>query len=340
MTRERTTGLKALGCLVALFVAQILGVTTGCQKSATQGGSKGPDVPRLVSGRLPELGDYLPPLDEGRLEVAPPKEWIVSPRSEKYIVRFQADSGSAYPTVLVMGSNSERFKTVTPENLEAFAKSVAAELESAGTKTTVKMGRIGDLIGVTYTRRAKVKDNFGGIVERLFFDTVVAGRRYQFELRCPPEMVGLAEPYFYAVVSGAKVHAVGELESEEELESGEVTETPPKAEEQPAGQAQQKPAEKEPPAAEQPKVEAPKPEAKPAQKPTSQKTLPPEKEKGQAKPAEQAPAEKPKEEAKKPEEPPAESQSAKEASQESKPEEKPKGKETGDLLKDLDALLQ
>ncbi len=332
MTRNRTIGLGVLGCLLVFAAVQILGVTTGCQKSATQGGSKGSEVPSLVSGRLPELGDYLPPLDEGRLEVAPPKDWVVSPRSESYIVRFQADSGSTYPTVLVVGTNSERFKAVTPENLEAFAKSVAAELESAGTKTTVKIGRVGDMIGVTYTRRAKVKDNFGGIVERLFFDTVVAGRRYQFELRCPPEMVGLAEPYFYAIVSGAKVHAVGELESEE------VTEAPPKAEEKPAAQGEQKSAEKQPPASEQAKSEALKPEAKPSHKPAGEKTPPPEK--SQAKPAEQAPTEKPKEETKAPEKPPAEPQPAKEAAPESKPEEKPKEKKTEDLLKDVDALLQ
>jgi len=327
-----------LGLLIS--VVYMLTGSFGCQKPTGQSDSKGVDVPRLVSGRLPELGDYLPPLDEGRLELAPPKDWTVSPRSTRYIIRFQADSGSTYPSVLVVGTTSDRFKTVTAENLEAFAKSVAAELQSAGTNTTVKMGRIGNLIGVTYSRRAKVKDDFGGIVERLFFDTVVAGRRYQFELRCPPEMVGLAEPYFFAIVNGAKIASVAELEEEGLAEGGSAAAE--KAKPQP--QAEEKPPAKAPVTAEKPKTEAPKAEAKPAEKPAGQAAQKPAPQtaesspasKKEEKPSQQPPAEKPKE----PEKPAPKAEPPKEAAPETKPEEKPKGKKTEDVLKDVDALLQ
>jgi hypothetical protein len=290
---------------------------------------------------LPELGDYLPPLDEGRLELAPPKDWAVAPRSSKYIVRFQADTNSAYPSVLVVGSTSERFKAVTAENLEAFAKAVAAELESAGTKTTVKMGRVGNLVGVTYTRRARIKGDFGGIVERLFFDTVVGGRRYQFELRCPPEMVGLAEPYFFAIVNGAKVASVTELEDELPREESVVA---GKKEEKPQQQAEEKPGQKVTATSEKPGTQVAETKPASSEKPTGQvsqepgKASPKADQKAAAK--QEAASQTAKEETKEPEKTAPKAEAALQPSQEGKPEEKPKSKKTEDLLKDVDALLQ
>ncbi|GIX01742.1 MAG: hypothetical protein KatS3mg112_0679 [Thermogutta sp.] len=184
----------------------------GCGKSRSGGDSETPSVARLDVGELPGLGDPLPPLDEGRLEISPPRDWVVSPRSSRYIVRFQAAEGSPYPTVIVTAQDCQQFRNIDAANVGAFAKFVASELASAGVKTTVKTGQIGQLVGVIYTRRARVKDALGGIVDRMFFDTVVAGRRYQFELRSPPENVGLAEPYFLAIVRGTKISGVGELE--------------------------------------------------------------------------------------------------------------------------------
>jgi|GEM_PF-844341 len=341
MTQTKKAWYGVLGWLLVIVVAFLLVGAIGCQKPAAQGDPKTTDVPRLVSGRLPELGDYLPPLDEGRLELAPPKDWAVAPRSNRYIVRFQADTNSTYPSVLVVGSTSERFKAVTAENLEAFAKAVAAELESAGAKTTVKMGRIGNLIGVTYTRRARVKDDFGGIVERLFFDTVVAGRRYQFELRCPPEMVGLAEPYFFAIVSGAKVASVTELE--DELPEGESV-VSAKKEEKPQRQAEEKPGQEATTASEKPKTQVAEIKPTSSEKPTGQvsqepgKASPKTDQKAAAK--QDAASQAAKEESKEPEKTAPKVESAPPPSQEGKPEEKPKGKKTEDVLKDVDALLQ
>ncbi|MBC7351089.1 MAG: hypothetical protein H5U08_01915 [Thermogutta sp.] len=306
---------------VAVFCVAIgaLVLSGGCGKSRSGGDNETPSVARLDVGELPGLGDPLPPLDEGRLEISPPRDWVVSPRSSRYIVRFQAAEGSPYPTVIVTAQDCQQFKNIDAGNVGAFAKFVASELASAGVKTTVKTGQIGQLVGVMYTRRARVKDALGGIVDRVFFDTVVAGRRYQFELRSPPENVGLAEPYFLAIVRGAKISGVGELE-----ETLAAEETGAKSERKngpsPASGTAQQP-KKEAVAAqkgEKPVEQAKTTEQKPEKPVIPEKSAPAQTAAQQTKPASPA----------KPEP--------------SQPEDsgKKKGKSAEDLLKEVDKLLQ
>jgi hypothetical protein len=317
------SNLRRVRIGVSFVVIGALVLSEGCGKSGAPSDGGSPSVARLDAGELPSLGDPLPPLDEGRLEISPPRDWVVSPRSNRYIVRFQAGEGNPYPTVIVTAQDCPQFKNIDAGNVGAFAKFVASELASAGVKTTVKTGQIGQLIGVMYTRRAKVKDALGGIVDRVFFDTVVAGRRYQFELRSPPETVGLAEPYLLAIVRGTKITGVGELEeplaSEENASKPEAKTAPA-----PASKAPQKP-EKETAASQKPEKPAPQaktPEQKPEQPATAEKSSPasrPEETTAQqTKPA--SPAQ------------PEQSQSEDGG--------KKKGKSAEDLLKEVDKLLQ
>lgn len=344
----------------------------GCQKSQPDKGAKEKPVPEMVKGNLPQLGDYLPPLDHGRLEIAPPKDWDISPRSAQYLVRFQSDPNNPYPTILVTASDCDRFKNVTPENIEDFAKFVAAELETAGARTAVKMGKIGNLIGVIYTKRAKIKGSFGNIIDRRFFDTVVNGRRYRFELQAAPETIGLAEPYFFASVAGTKVVGVSEEEglaaagtaqageSRKKAEGEKKTaatsaEGTPKAEQAassreapkpPASEAAQKAPETaaatKPGASPKAKEGAAAAQTKPAAKEAAAAaaTKPKAAEPQEKKPTEQKPAE-----AKASQQQPAEPQPAEQKPAE-KPAEKPQEEKpqqqggTDDILKDVDALLK
>lgn len=334
MKRVRWQIARAHWGLMILVSAVIL-ASNGCGRPSQGGGDQASQVPRLDTGQLPPLGDVLPPLDGGRLELSPPQEWVVSPRSTQYIVRFQADQGNPYPSVLVTAKDCPQVKSLTSDSLPLFARLVASELESAGVKTTVKPGRIGDHLGVMYTRRARVKDALGGIVERVFFDTVVNGRRYQFELRCPPETVGLAEPYLLAVVKGAKLVGVGEI-PEEELTA--ASEAAAEGGEAPTTGKQPSPVISEKAAETAQKGSKPVAQAKPAEKPlaqagavgkeeqprpTSEATSPAQAAADQKAPVEKAP-EKP---------------SAVETPQ-SKPEPSKKGKSAEDLLKDVDSLLK
>lgn len=362
MGRATQFRVKSVGYGLAWVVGLGLALTIGawgCQKSQPDKGAKEKPVPELVKGNLPQLGDYLPPQDQGRLEIAPPKDWDISPRSPRYLVRFQSDPNNSYPTILVTASDCDRFKNVTPENIEDFAKFVAAELEAAGAKTAVKMGKIGDLIGVSYTKRAKIKGSFGNIVEQRFFDTVVNGRRYRFELWAAPETIGLAEPYFFATVKGTKVVGVSEEEglaaagtaqagesreaegekktaatSAEGTAKAEQAASSQEAPKPPASEAAQKAPETaaatKPVASPKAKEGAAAAQTKPVAKEAAAATKPKAAEPQEKKPTEQKPAE-PQPAEQKPAEKPAETPK----------EEKPQQQGgTDDILKDVDALLK
>ncbi|NMC21868.1 MAG: hypothetical protein GYA33_15775, partial [Thermogutta sp.] len=172
---QRSRWIVFLMAAVGLWVP----ATGGCSKSAQEKpeAAAGPSVPDLAQPDMPPLGDYLPLLDEGRLEMAPPKAWAVAPRSPKFIVRFQSDPSAPYPSVVVTAEDCEQFRDVTEKNISQYLKFIAAEMEAAGRSGTVRPGRIGQMVGVVYQRRVKVKDSMGTILDQLYFDTVRGGRR-------------------------------------------------------------------------------------------------------------------------------------------------------------------
>lgn len=278
----------------------------GCSKpSPGQPDAAGPSVPDLAQPDMPPLGDYLPLLDEGRLEMAPPKNWAVSPRSTKFIVRFQSDPSAPYPSVVVTAEDCDQFRDVTAKNVQQYLKFVAAEMEAAGRSGTVRPGRIGQMVGVVYQRRVKVKDSLGTILDQLYFDTVRGGRRYRFQLWANSDIMDLAKPAFLSILNGTRFSAVEEMEGES-LE-GEPAAAPEKpAESKPAP----KPAETTPERQPEPSAAETKPEAEPQPQPEAQ-----------------------------PETRPAEPQAPQEQKKEEKKEEK-KEKSVDDVLQDVDSLLR
>src|SRR5262245_25149307 len=54
---------------------------------------------------LPPVGNYLPPLDEGRVEVAPPAEWNVV-RSPKSLVVFAKGKASELPRIVLTAEDA------------------------------------------------------------------------------------------------------------------------------------------------------------------------------------------------------------------------------------------
>jgi len=228
-----------------------------------------PGASKPKGTELPKLGEYLPPLDQGRLEVAPPKGWTVPGRASKYLARFQAAEGSDYPAILVTADDFEDFYRVTDENVNQFAERVSTEI-GGKRKTAVEPVRRNKFIGVTYHRRAKVKDSMGVVVERVFMDTVVGGRKYSVELRTMLESLDRDRPYLEAVVAGMRFpQAAGEAApaATTASESSPVAEPAPVAEPQPAPAT---PRAAKPPA-KPPAAEPPKPATPPATPPTPAK---------------------------------------------------------------------
>ena len=202
-----------------------LGLPAGC--------GTGPDDPppkkrsTVVSTQeLPSLSDYLPPLDGGRIEFAPPNGWNVPPASSDYVVRVRKSGKESYPSIVVTAEDSEGMANVSAENVKEFAGRVAAAVEKD--KSAVTPMEIGRFVGVAYRKRAKVKRPVTRILEVLYLETVVAGRKYRIELRCEEGSLEKSQPYLFAVVKGIKFLDKGAREK-----PGETAEKQEEPEEEP-----------------------------------------------------------------------------------------------------------
>jgi hypothetical protein len=202
---------SSLGRRVAwLLVAPVLLI--GC------GGPQGPPAAETAAEPA-ALGDYLPPLDGGRIEVAPPLGWTVPPRNSKYLVRFTQSRQSSYPSLIIVAEDYDGLFNVSEQNVDTFAKQMDARWDGSGASAKPSCRAapfsIGSFVGVTYRRRGRAPADFKKIiVDRLFLDTVVAGRRYTIELRTRQGAVNQYRPYLLAVAKGVKFRELEVIEEE------------------------------------------------------------------------------------------------------------------------------
>ncbi len=186
--------------LLTLLVSLTI-VLSGCGGSPKAPVSK--ESKTLRVGDLPELGEPMDPLDDGRIVVAPPAGWHIPSRDSKWIVRFKSSPKLRYPTIMLTAEDYEDVFNVSKDNVDEFAEQVSALLEQDG-----KTARLADeitpvevkrFVGITYRRRARVKKK---IIERVFAETVVAGRKYTLELRALKGTDERFRPYLFAVAGG------------------------------------------------------------------------------------------------------------------------------------------
>jgi hypothetical protein len=136
---------------------------------------------------LPRLEDYLPTLDDGRVEIAGPAGWNVMSRKEGYLARFAAKSGSAPPRVLVTvepapSGNPGNVTQGTLDQFEAFIKPIvdASLLQEEQLREPVKMLILGERPWARYVRGGRFKSM---AVDRQFLKTIAGGRIYTVELQ-------------------------------------------------------------------------------------------------------------------------------------------------------------
>ena len=137
---------------------------------------------------LPPLEDHLPPLDEGRVELAAPQGWHPMSRRETYVAGFapNGSSGSTPPRILVTSDpapgNNPGFTAAEAEKFEAYIKPII-EQELKGRKDLREPPRIlviGDRPWVRYVlgRSFKRMPMDGQVLK-----TVANGRIYAIELQ-------------------------------------------------------------------------------------------------------------------------------------------------------------
>lgn len=161
---------------------------------------------RQTQATLPKLGEYMVPLDDGRIQVAPPAGWEIGPRKADYVIWFRKSRDSAYPCILVSAEDFEGPSGVREANVAQFAGEVREHLEDAG-KTAKGLSPlvVDAFAGVTYRSVGKTKQKFNTILlDRVFVSTAVSGRLYTFELRTPRDLLSATESAVVAVAAGAK----------------------------------------------------------------------------------------------------------------------------------------
>jgi hypothetical protein len=141
-------------------------------------------IKRRPADSLPAVGDYLPPMDEGRIEIAPPAKWNAMPRDARYLARFVHGKASELPRITIEAWDTPL--TEINELTEANAQTLAAELvkQLRKDKKTVpeppKPIVLGDTLFLRHVRRARLPSGDHVVVQAL--ETVRSGRLYSIEL--------------------------------------------------------------------------------------------------------------------------------------------------------------
>ncbi len=177
------------------------------ETTTTAAAAAKPAIEVVDTTKLKPLGEELAPLDDGRVTLAPPADWVLGPRNKDRLALFQLAPDDAYPSIVLMVSEVQDAVTLSSENVDAFAAELQSQLDAEMAAKKFELGepvkavQIGDFLGVTYMRTAKAKNTR---LERCFLETVHAGRRYQLEMRTRAGSLHRFRPYLYAVAQGMK----------------------------------------------------------------------------------------------------------------------------------------
>ena len=184
------------GLLRSVVLVAVLLAFSGCDKPADTASTSKSPIREIDTGGLPALGEYAPPLDSGRIEIAGPEGWELVGRTKGYVVRFVASSDDTYPMILVKAEEAST-EPLTRESVVAFASGLGAD----GTAQPVV---IGDRVGVLQLKHGKEPNTIDRILERLIFTTVVGKRTYLMELRTRQDRVSESQDMLFAVVAGMR----------------------------------------------------------------------------------------------------------------------------------------
>lgn len=169
---------------------------------------------------------YLPPLDDGRIEVASPTGWRPMPRDSKYLVRFYKQDRNSLPrlSVTVEEEAVGGISDATEENITDVVRVLGEELaakETALVEPVVPMV-IGGIPCARYVSNLKLKLATNTILaERQTLVVVRGGRRYVIDLLVLPNRLLQGKDAAYAVCAGLRF-----LEAAASPEPAATPETP------------------------------------------------------------------------------------------------------------------
>jgi hypothetical protein len=176
---------------MAYMVLAAAVATAGCRWNSDQdpaGGNTVTDeaasIRRRDAATLPAVGEHLPPIDDGRLEAAPPEQWAVIPRGTTALMTFAAIRGSQFPRLTINAQDPppELAENLTSDNFEPFLAWQDRNLRETGRQVWEDVLPIvlGENLFVRHVRRAEDASGTPLVIQSL--QTVRSGRLYTLEL--------------------------------------------------------------------------------------------------------------------------------------------------------------
>lgn len=175
--------------------------------------------------------DPLPPLDEGRIQLAGPKGWKALPRDFSHLARFDTGARNGLPRIEITVEESpyEDFKTLTKDNVVAFAKVVDKKIfaeEPPGALASPifeppKPMIIGGVPCVRYVLPVNLRSqNTVYLVERQILETIHEGRLYRVELRVMEGTILRYRDAGYSVLASIQFNDAAQEDGAEDAAGG------------------------------------------------------------------------------------------------------------------------
>jgi hypothetical protein len=228
-----------LGCFVVFLAGCSGSGPTGKAGSPGSGGAKSGDD---LAGKI---GDYMPPLDGGKLEIAAPKGWDWANPGGGALVAFKPKEAeiNALPRVLLSVADSEfpGIDDVTSSNVEDFVRLLAASITDQKPKEAARAVTIG---GRQFARYLVLGKRRNQVVAQQYLVTAAGGRVYTLRLEVYQAQFDKYKSVLNVIAASMKFDGEGEpATATPAAEQGETEKPAAAAPEEPA--AEKAPAEKE-----------------------------------------------------------------------------------------------
>lgn len=190
------------------FLAAALIHSVGCGGAKTETPAAGNAAPadtatikKYDADGLPNVGDSLPPLEQGNLEISPPEGWIVLPYNKNYVCVFAEKSGGKLPRIAVKANDKiiDAFDKVTEENVAAY--SAALKIEGKEIIEPAKPIILGDNAYARFVKDAAYKNERAEVQVLM---TQHLGRTYLIELQVDAGGLKKFRDQAYAVAANLK----------------------------------------------------------------------------------------------------------------------------------------
>ena len=224
----------ACSLAVSLVAAGFSGGCGPVEPERDRGSSAGRDAAKIDKIEARDLrcpvGDYMPALMGGSLEIAAPQGWDWERPGEKYIVGFVPRGAqlSSLPRILVSAEDNPfpEFERVAEDNVQEFAKRVSEQQVGKDLSEPVRPIVLGGNALVCYATLGKKKN---AVVTQLYLETVAGGQHYTIRLEAYQRQFAKYRDAVYAVAMSMKVGSEAESSDSGASTEPNTQPTPPAA---------------------------------------------------------------------------------------------------------------